>query len=77
VTPQTVDRLLTGEAYLDSLLDGREVWIDGERVADVTAHPAMLRFSQNRGIVARQRELVQACLADYDLDGWTRGPWIT
>ena len=31
---------LTGEEYLDSLKDGREVFIDGERVADVTAHPA-------------------------------------
>src|SRR5262249_50694271 len=33
-------RLLTGEQYLESLRDAREVWIDGERVADVTAHPA-------------------------------------
>jgi 4-hydroxyphenylacetate 3-monooxygenase len=31
---------LTGEEYLESLRDGREVWIDGERVADVTTHPA-------------------------------------
>jgi len=31
---------LTGAEYLESLRDGREVWIDGERVADVTAHPA-------------------------------------
>jgi hypothetical protein len=30
----------TGDQYLESLRDGREVWIDGERVADVTAHPA-------------------------------------
>ena len=37
----------------------------------------MLRFSSNRGIAARQRELVDACLADYDLEGWARGPWIT
>ncbi len=32
--------LLTGEAYLDSLRDGRAVYIGGERVADVTVHPA-------------------------------------
>ncbi|MGH8872121.1 MAG: 4-hydroxyphenylacetate 3-hydroxylase family protein [Acidimicrobiia bacterium] len=32
-------RLLTGESYLESLRDGREVWIDGERVEDVTTHP--------------------------------------
>ena len=31
---------LTGEEYLESLRDGRTVYIDGERVGDVTAHPA-------------------------------------
>ena len=30
----------TGAEYLESLRDGREVYIYGERVADVTAHPA-------------------------------------
>ncbi|RJF91809.1 4-hydroxyphenylacetate 3-hydroxylase family protein [Noviherbaspirillum saxi] len=29
----------TGEQYRDSLRDGREVWIDGERVEDITRHP--------------------------------------
>lgn len=33
-------RPLDGAEYLASLRDGREVYIDGERVADVTAHPA-------------------------------------
>lgn len=37
----TVDVLpLTGDEYLESLRDGRAVYIDGERVADVTTHPA-------------------------------------
>ena len=31
---------LTGERYIESLRDGREVWLDGERVEDVTKHPA-------------------------------------
>jgi aromatic ring hydroxylase len=31
---------LTGEEYLESLRDGRAVYIDGELVADVTEHPA-------------------------------------
>jgi 4-hydroxyphenylacetate 3-monooxygenase len=31
---------LTGEEYLESLRDGRSVYIDGEKVADVTEHPA-------------------------------------
>jgi 4-hydroxyphenylacetate 3-monooxygenase len=30
----------TGDEYRESIRDGREVWIDGERVADVTTHPA-------------------------------------
>ena len=30
----------TGEQYRESIRDGREVWINGERVADVTTHPA-------------------------------------
>ncbi|WP_328536595.1 4-hydroxyphenylacetate 3-hydroxylase family protein [Streptomyces sp. NBC_00344] len=30
----------SGQEYIESLRDGREVWIDGERVKDVTAHPA-------------------------------------
>src|ERR1700722_10898392 len=33
-------RPFTGAEYIDSLRDGREVYIDGERVGDVTTHPA-------------------------------------
>ncbi len=32
--------LKTGDEYRESLRDGRAVWIDGERVKDVTVHPA-------------------------------------
>jgi aromatic ring hydroxylase len=35
---------MTGRRYLDSLRDGREVWLDGQRVDDVTAHPAFREF---------------------------------
>ena len=31
---------LTGREFLESLRDGREIWIYGQRVADVTTHPA-------------------------------------
>src|SRR3974390_3259940 len=34
------NRPFTGKEYLESLRDGREVYVYGERVADVTAHPA-------------------------------------
>jgi 4-hydroxyphenylacetate 3-monooxygenase len=40
----------TGKEFLDSLDDGREVWIYGERVRDVTAHPA---FRNSARSVAR------------------------
>jgi len=33
------DELLTGEEYLSSLKDGREVYLYGERVVDITEHP--------------------------------------
>ncbi|MCQ8771683.1 4-hydroxyphenylacetate 3-hydroxylase family protein [Streptomyces telluris] len=32
--------LMTGDAYLESLRDGRQVYLNGERVKDVTRHPA-------------------------------------
>ncbi len=32
--------LRTGDEYRESLRDGREVWISGEKVKDVTSHPA-------------------------------------
>ena len=32
--------LMTGEEYMASLRDGRVVYYRGERIADVTAHPA-------------------------------------
>jgi len=43
-------RPLTGAEYLESLRDGREVWIYGRRVDDVTAHPA---FRNTARMVAR------------------------
>jgi 4-hydroxyphenylacetate 3-monooxygenase len=36
----------TGAEYLESLKDGREVWLNGERVDDVTTHPVLCRTAQ-------------------------------
>src|ERR1700754_2787483 len=33
-------RPMTGDEYIESLRDGREVYLYGEKVADVTTHPA-------------------------------------
>jgi 4-hydroxyphenylacetate 3-monooxygenase len=45
VTPEAIGNVRcakpqTGDEYLESLRDGREIYIYGERVADVTSHPA-------------------------------------
>src|ERR1700756_2334985 len=40
----------TGQEFLDSLDDGREVWIYGERVKNIAAHPG---FRNSARIVAR------------------------
>src|SRR2546429_4928924 len=46
----TSTRPMTGEEYLDSLRDGREIWLYGERVTDVTTHPA---FRNTARMIAR------------------------
>ncbi|HEX5107776.1 MAG TPA: 4-hydroxyphenylacetate 3-hydroxylase N-terminal domain-containing protein [Vicinamibacterales bacterium] len=52
MTAQTTGRTrpFTGEEYLESLRDGREIWIYGERVKDVTTHPA---FRNTARMIAR------------------------
>jgi 4-hydroxyphenylacetate 3-monooxygenase len=44
------DRPFTGAEFLESLRDGREVWIYGQRVKDVTTHPA---FRNSARMIAR------------------------
>ncbi len=39
-TAQRNTRPLTGEEYVESIRDGREVFIYGDKVKDVTTHPA-------------------------------------
>src|ERR687887_2562951 len=36
----------TGQHYLDSLKDGRTVYVDGQKIPDVTAHPATRGISR-------------------------------
>ena len=52
MTAQTASRTrpFTGQEYLDSLRDDREIWIYGERVKDVTTHPA---FRNTARMIAR------------------------
>ncbi len=46
---------MTGAQYLASLRDDREVWLDGERVRDVTTHPAFARVCQSLAAVYDQQ----------------------
>ena len=40
IPTQTRQLPMTGAQYLESLRDDRELWLNGERVKDVTTHPA-------------------------------------
>ena len=48
--PMTPTRPMDGAAYLDSIRDGRQIHINGERVEDVTVHPA---FRNSARMIAR------------------------
>jgi 4-hydroxyphenylacetate 3-monooxygenase len=48
---------MTGAEYLESLRDGREVWIYGQKVKDVTAHPA---FRNSARMIARLYDALHA-----------------
>ncbi|MER3421745.1 MAG: 4-hydroxyphenylacetate 3-hydroxylase [Chloroflexota bacterium] len=51
----------TGREYLAGLRDGREVWLNGERVEDVTAHPQLAAAAR---AVADLYDLQHAAAAD-------------
>ncbi len=69
-------RPLTGEEYLESLRGPREVWIYGERVKDLTTHPA---FRNPARMIARlydalhdpARRAVLTCETDTGSGGYT------
>mgnify|MGYP006438414733 CR=1 FL=1 len=55
----------SGAQYLEGLRDGREVWIHGERVEDVTNHPGVSRGAHTlASFLDRQFDpaLVHQCL---------------
>ncbi|MGH7053792.1 MAG: 4-hydroxyphenylacetate 3-hydroxylase N-terminal domain-containing protein, partial [Stellaceae bacterium] len=69
-------RPFTGAEYIESLKDGREVYIDGERVRDVTTHPAFRNAVRS---LARlydalhdpERRAVLTCPTDTGSGGYT------
>ena len=36
----------------------------------------VLDFASSRGRLDEMKDLVEQCMAEYDLDGWTDGPWV-
>ncbi|CAM5597863.1 MULTISPECIES: 4-hydroxyphenylacetate 3-hydroxylase family protein [Streptomyces] len=75
-SPRRVTRPLTGDEYLESLRDGREIHLYGDRVKDVTSHPA---FRNSALMTARlydalhdpARRDVLTAPTDTGSDGWT------
>lgn len=73
---EDVRRPITGAEYLESLRDQREVWIYGERVKDVTLHPA---FRNQARMVARMYDALHdpqtkaqlTCTTDTGSGGYT------
>src|SRR4249920_175367 len=62
----------TGDDYRKSLRDGREVWMNGGRVADVTTHPAFRPIVDVRArIYDMAREAEHRETLTYDEDGET------
>lgn len=74
--PRPKTRPLTGDEYIESLRDDREIYIYGERVKDVTAHPA---FHNPIRMTARLYDAlhdpakrdVLTCPTDTGSDGYT------
>src|SRR5438093_12530683 len=69
-------RPFTGAEYLESLRDGREIYIYGERVQDVTTHPA---FRNSARSIARMYDAlhddpdgVLTCPTDTGNGGFTQ-----
>jgi 4-hydroxyphenylacetate 3-monooxygenase len=60
----------TGEQYREGIRDDREVWIDGERVKDVTRHPSLEPIIDIRArMFDMQHENAHAAAMTYAADG--------
>ena len=75
-SPRRKTRPMTGAEYIESLRDGREIYLYGERVKDVTSHPA---FRNPARMIARlydalhdpERSAVLVAPTDTGSDGYT------
>ena len=59
----------SGEEFLEGLRDDREVWLEGERVQDVTTHPKLARMAKTlAGVYDLQ------CIAPTPATSWPSSP---
>src|SRR5262245_24795551 len=64
--------LMTGEEYLDSIRDGRRVYVGGELVKDVTTHPAFRNAARSFAtIYDRKRAPENRDVMSFEEDGET------
>ena len=69
--------LLTGQEYLESIRDGRKVYIGSEEVPDVTIHPAFRNAAQSFAMLYdRKRDADNLAVMSYEEDGERYSTWF-
>ena len=69
--------LMTGKDYLESIRDGRRVYIGKERVADVTTHPAFRNAAQSFAMIYdRKRAPENRDVMTFEADGGTHSTYF-
>src|SRR5262249_61841947 len=69
--------LKTGAEYLESLRDGRRVYIGSEEVTDVTTHPAFRNAAQSFArLYDRKRDADNLTAMSYEEDGERYSTWF-
>jgi 4-hydroxyphenylacetate 3-monooxygenase len=64
--------LMTGDDYLDSIRDGRRVFVGGERITDVTTHPAFRNAARSFAMIYdRKRAAENRDVMTFEEDGET------
>ena len=64
--------LMTGDDYLDSIRDGRRVFVGGERIEDVTTHPAFRNAARSFAMIYdRKRAAENRDVMTFEEDGET------
>ena len=64
--------LLTGQEYLESIRDGRRVYVGSEHVDDVTTHPAFRNAARSFAMIYdRKRAVENRAMMTFEEDGET------